>query len=252
MVKRKISGQTVAIIVLAILLIIAIVFGGVFAYYSASSSKITGKIVMANLTIVMESNSGGSDKSEIVISNGVNVVPGQPLVNTPLLVRNLSHTNIYLIVVYEINASKFNTTPIADNYEESVLGLGVEYINSVYPANNDNTSVSNTEWVDYVFNGEEEGRLYRCLVSVVDHGKTGENDNGIVVIGENRLSLSSAMGNEYQNANISFTFQAYAIRATDIDEELNRGMTTEEKCEVIVSAIYSGQDHSFLNISVTN
>lgn len=249
--KKKMSGQTIAIIILAVLLLLTIGFGGVFAYYSARSNKVSGKIVMANLKISLESGTGESDKSEIVISNGVNVVPGQPLENSPLIIRNLSSTDIYLVVVYEINATKEDKITIEDAYVDPVLGLGVEYINSIHPEENDNIGVSNPTWIDYVYNAEEEGKIYRCLVSTVSFSPTAENDNGIVVIGEDKLSLAGEMGNEYQNTSISFTFQAYAIgSATNFG--WSSSPTKAEKCEKIVSAIYESQGYKFLNINVNN
>jgi len=248
--KKKLSGQTVVIIILAILLLLTIGFGGVFAYYSARSNKVSGKIVMANLKISLESGTGESDKSEIVISNGVNVVPGQPLENSPLIIRNLSTVSIYLIVVYEINAFKPDKTEISDDYIDPVLGLGVEYINPIHSEANDNIGVNNPVWIDYVFKAEAENKLYRCLVSMTDFAPTAENENGITIIGENKLSLAGAMGNDYQNTSISFTFQAYAIgSATDFG--LSSNPSKQEKCEKIVSTIYKAQDKTFLNINVT-
>ena len=131
MVKNKMSGQTIAIIILAILLILAIGFGGVYAFYSARSNSVTGKVVMANLKIALESGTEESEKSEIVISNGVNIVPGQPLENSPLIIKNLSSVDIYLVVVYEINAITQDKIEIEDEFKNPVLGLGVEYINSI-------------------------------------------------------------------------------------------------------------------------
>ena len=224
MVKKKFSGQTIAIIILAVLLLLTIVFGGVFAYYSARSNKVSGKIVMANLKISLVTNeTGSSDKSEIVISNGINVVPGQPLENSPLIVKNLSSVSIYLVVVYEVNATQDKVT-IVDEYEKPVLGLGVEYINSVNTTESSDKGVSNTDWIDYVFNAPQENKVYRCLVSMVAF----EKETDVTVIGENRLSLSGSMGNEYQNASISFTFQAYAIGSNTWNFDPN--ITSQTKC----------------------
>lgn len=247
--KKKLSGQTIAIIVLAVLLLLTIGFGGVFAYYSARSNKVSGKIVMANLKISLESGTGESDKSEIVISNGVNVVPGQPLENSPLIIRNLSSVNIYLVVVYEINATKEDKTVIEDEFVDPVLGLGVEYINPVKDVV-DNVGISNQTWIDYVFEAAEESKIYRCLVSTVSFSPTSETDNGIVVIGKDKLSLAGAMGNEYQNTSISFTFQAYAIGSATFDGQFTTTTSKAEKCEKIVSTIYEAQDNKFLNINV--
>ena len=252
MVKMKMSGQTIAIIILAVLLLLTVVFGGVFAFYSARSNKVSGKIVMANLKISLESDNGSTDKSEIVISNGTNVVPGQPLENSPLVIRNLSSVSIYLVVVYEINATKENGVKVVDQYGDPILGLGMEYINSVNTDENDSIGISNTNWIDYVFNATEENKVYRCLVSVVDFQPTSSEDNGIEVIGKNKLALSAEMGNEYQQTSISFTFQAYAIGKATFDAQFNQTTTMAEKCETIVSAVYESQDHKFLNINVNN
>ena len=250
MVKKKFSGQTIAIIILAVLLLITIAFGGVYAFYTAKSNKISGKIVMANLKISLVTETDKSDKSEIVISNGVNVVPGQPLENSPLVVRNLSSVSIRLVVVYELKAYAEDKTEIEDEHIDPVLGLGVEYVNGLHPEEGRNKNVKNEEWVDYVFNPGNGGRVYRCLVSMVDFAPTQSGDDGITVIAENKLSLSGAMGNDYQNASISFTFQAYAIgSATDFGIE--EGESKLGICEKIVGAIYENQDEVFLNINVT-
>ena len=190
MVKKKFSGQTIAIIILAILLVVAIVFGGVYAFYSARSSKITsGRIVMGNVTIDLVSGLGMSGKSEVVISNSTNIIPGQPMTNTPLVVNNKSSVPIYLIVVYRLDAYKLqfadgSSEPtkdahgdyslgdrVEDLYIDQVIDVGAEYINEINPGGN-SANVSAEEangWVDYVFEGFDEegnsnGEYYRCLV----------------------------------------------------------------------------------------
>lgn len=243
MVKKRFSGQTIAIIILTALLLLTIGFGGVYAYHSARSKKITGKIVMANLKISMEA--GGSDKSEVVISNGTNIVPGQPLENSALTIQNLSEIDVYLIVVYEIYAEKEDETKVYDDFDGSVIDIDVEYINSKNSDYSSNAGVQNTNWIDYVFYGEEENKYYRCLVSTKSYGKT--TDDPITVIGENAMSLSGCMGNTYQGTNITLTFQAYAIgSATNLG--LTPSSTKAERCEAIVGAIYFSQGDSFLTV----
>ena len=258
MVKKKISGQTLAIIILAVLLLLTIGFGGVFAYYSARSKKVSGKIEMANLKITM--SSGGSDKSEIVISNGRNVVPGQALENSPLTIQNLSSTTIYLVVVYKINAEKDNGQIVTDSYTGAVIDLDVEYINPLFPSCSSNRGVKNYEWVDYVFEADSNDEnansvivdnevkgVYRCLVSAIPFNPT-QNDDPITVIGENKMSLSGDMGNDYQSTSITFTFQAYAIGGNTFNGQFYEGMPAEERCETIVDAIYRSQGNSFFKI----
>jgi hypothetical protein len=102
---------------------------------------------------------------------------------------------------------------------------------------------SNTEWIDYVFYGAEEDKVYRVLVSSGSYNP----ETDVTVIAENKLSLSGAMGNDYQNASISFTFQAYAIGAGSF--VFTNETTNEEKCDEIVAAIYETHK-TFLNINV--
>ncbi len=262
MVKKKISGQTIAIIILTLSLLLTIGFGGVFAFYTARSNKVSGGIIMGNLKISLSGGSGESGKSEIVISNKTNIVPTQSLGNTPLVVQNLSSVSIYLILVYRFDAMKEDengqNTIVDDSHTTAVFDLDVEYINSINPEHNYKQGVRNSDWVDYVFRARDDDPqarrvyveseqkycgAYRCLVSMVTFPK-GED---VTVIAQDQLSLAGAMGNEYQNASISFTFQAYAIGAeTDFGFEAEE--TIPGKCEKIVSTMYAGQGHKFLDI----
>ena len=156
-----------------------------------------------------------------------------------------------MVVVYEINAVKEDKTEINDDFMDPVLGLGVEYINPVNSVT-DSVGVSNQTWIDYVFYGQEEDKTYRCLVSTVSFSPTAENENGIVVIAEDKLSLAGAMGNEYQNTSISFTFQAYAIGSATFNGQFTTSTAKAEKCEKIVRTIYESQSKKFLNINVNN
>lgn len=246
--RKKLSGQTIWIIILAILLLLTICFGGVFAYYSARSASISGKIVMANLNIelVSSDDSTGSGKSEIVISHGTNVVPNQQLENTPLIVKNKSSVSIYLIVVYEVKAYNEDSSAIPDQLTNSVIDVGANYLN---PKKEDTKLMTRTtDWVDYVFTGLNSSNIeenYRCLISLA----TYDQEQEITVIKENTLRLSKEMGNEYQKATISFTFQAYAIGSTTFNADITPTTSVEDKCSIIVSAIYKSQGKKFLNIN---
>jgi len=264
MVKKKVSGQTVAIIILTILLLLTIGFGGVYSYYTARSNKISGKIEMGNLQIQLTGQSGESGKSEIVISNGTNIVPGQRLENSALSIDNKSSTNIYLIVVYEIRAVKMqDSAVINDKHQGAVLDIDVEYINPLNESCSSNIGVSNREWIDYVFEADpndenardavllsdetQTKKVYRCLVSTGDYAPVDASGEPITVIGENKMSLSGDMGNDYQSTSIVFTFQAYAI-SSNIDFGLTAQSTKADRCEAIVNAIYFSQGKTFFNL----
>ncbi len=244
MVKKKFSGQTLAIIILAILLILAIAFGGVYAFYSERSQQVTGEIKLANLEIELDAATGMSGGSEIIIYNKEDIVPGQKLTNTPLVVRNLSKVRIYLVVVYEINAEKRDASKekVLDEFINPVLGLGTEYINPLHPeVKRDN--FYNDAWIDYVFVAED-GKKFRCLVSTTSHPTS--TTEGVDVIEKNQLALAPEMGNEYLYTEISLTFQAFAIAATSESLNFTPETTSKEKCEKIVSEIYNSQGKEFL------
>lgn len=254
MVKKKISGQTLSIIILACLLLVTIVFGGVYAFQTARSNKVSGKIVMANLKVSLDTTSWGSDKSEIIISREEHFVPGQYLDNYPLIIRNLSTVNVYLIVVYEVNAKKeteHGIVPVNDKFDKSLIQVGVDYYN---PSKNiSNVQASNRkDWIDYVFVGtnEETGetKTYRCLVSTIAFTPTKESDAGITVIGEDQLMLSPQMDDDYQTSSISLTFQAYAIAADSFDGVITSDTSITQKSQEIVKAIYNSQDYMFLTV----
>lgn len=252
MVKKKLSGQTIAIIILAILLLLAIGFGGVYSYYTARSNKVSGTIVMANLEIELTADGevGQTGKTDIFISNGVNVnvVPGQKLKNSKLSVVNNSSVPIYLMVVYYLKADILDqegnvVSPVNDTYTNPVLGLGYLYVNdvSVYSQTG---AVSDSPWVDYVFDASDveggEDKAYRCLV----YTSPIEKEEDKTVIGKDDLALHHSMGNSYQQATISMTFQAFAIASSSFTFASNESRAN--KSREIVKAIYESQDHVFM------
>ena len=258
MIKKKLSGQTMAIIILGAMLLITIAFGSVYAYYTARTAKVSGKIMMANLNIGLGSGEGESDQSEIIIYNEGYIVPGQILTNTPLIIRNLSTVEIVLIVVYELKAERTfeeedGTTykrDVEDEFINPVFGLGCEYLNGRYPEHSiqDPREIYNYDWYDMVYYGEREDKYYRVMVSRKSIPKySGENKtNAITVIGENKLSLHKLMGSEYENSSLSFKFQAYAIGA-ETNFGIEENDTNLEKCNKIVTDIYKSQGYRFLS-----
>lgn len=259
MVKKRLSWQTLAIIILAALLLITISFGGVFAFYSARSNQVSGEIMMANLNIGLGPGDDASDQSAIIIYTEEYVVPGQVLENSPLIVRNLSTVEIILVVVYELKAERYTydengnviaTTPVEDQFINPVFGLGCEYLNSKDPSQNidDPKEVYNYDWYDFVFRAEREDKYYRCMVSRKSIPKyvKGSKTNMVEVIKADKLSLHRKMGSEYVDSLLSFKFQAYAVGAST-DFLIEESDTNLQKCEKMVNFVYSSQGYKFLH-----
>lgn len=209
-----------------------------------------------NLISETEDDNGKSERSEMVIANSSNVIPNQALENSPLLIKNTSTVPIYLLVVYELKATKNidnETVVIPDDKNQQIIDIGVDYINE---GQNIYRTEKNSEWTDYIYVHEfNDGttKTYRCLISAEAYTK-GDNDvQKIEVIPENHLKLSRDMGNEYQEATISFIFQAFAIGTSTVDEdltnkydlELGRSPTKLEKCKMIIEDIYAAEEYHF-------
>ena len=248
MFKKKLSGQTVVIVILTILLLVTLSFGGVFAYYTYSSRRITGEIIMASLSIDLES-SNSTDKSVISISNKGQVVPGEKLKNSELFLKNTSSVGVYIAIVYELRALKKDGTEVQDLFEEPVLGLGLDYINPHKPEKSEILSSNDDEWIDYVFYAENEDKYYRCLMLIDGLPPADKTIQQITVIEENALSLSKRMGNRYMSTTISFIMQAYAIGTASF-MNINNSTSVEDKCSIIMNSIYENEGYEFFNVSI--
>lgn len=231
MVKKRLSGQTIAIIILSILLLLTACFGGVYAYYSTTTSKVSGRVVMANLNIGLQAGIGESASSEILVSNGV-FVPGSDLKNTPLLVVNNSNTAIYLSIIYKVNAANVNTGEPLENYDDTkpLIDIGI---------------TDDSIWYDYLFvstdsSGEEV--RYRCLITK-DPIYPTETNKYITVIEENALKIPESWGNNFQDMQISFLFQAYAIGSNSFN--FTSQDSIDDRCDTIMSAIYEAYEREF-------
>ncbi len=236
MTKKKLSGQTVTIIVLAILLLLTCVFGGVYAYYSTTSAKISGIVKMANLKIEMNAGggSGTSGSSEILNTNSY-YIPGQVLPNTALTVTNSSNTPVYIAVVYTVKA--VNNDPSSPNYNQEITNYDLS--NPLIGIHGDTT------WFDGRFTDTARDTDFRYLMISTPIEPT---QNLIEVIPEGRLKLHEKMGNAYQSTIITLTFRAYVIgseteRLQDELRALGDNPTQEEKCNTIMGAIFEAFDY---------
>ena len=238
MTKKKLSGQTVTIIILAILLLLTCIFGGVYAYYSTTSSKISGIVQMANLKIQMNAGGTGSSGSSELLHTNSYYIPGQVLPNTALTVTNSSNTNVYLAVVYTVKAI---------NNDESSPNFGNEITD--YDLSNPLIGIhGDTTWFDGRYTNVEHDADFRYLM-IPTPIAPASNDEGkvISVIPEGKLKLHEKMGNAYQSTIITLTFRAYVIGSDQ--QELKDALgqtngTNTEKCNVIMGAIFKAFDYN--------
>ena len=151
------------------------------------------------------------------------------------------------------NAEKIKThEKVEDRHEGSVISFGINYINPKNESKYNKSNGINNDWIDYVFTSSASGetKTYRCLVSTKAYAPTAAGET-ITVIGNNKLSLSTDMGKEYMETNISFVFQAYAIGSQSFtgDNSVTENTSAKDRCNRIVSAIYEAHGNKFLNIN---
>lgn len=226
MANKKVSGQTIVIIVLAILLILTVCFGGVYAYYSSRTSMVSGRIIMANLEISVDSSSG---MSETLISQDI-YWPGMTLKNSSLTIKNSSNTDIYIAVVYSVVCYQDNEQEfIKYDTSQPIIDVGADKEGSL--------------WTDYEFRSTRKGEeiAIRCLITKEPVLTTTSK---VEVIPEDGLKLSVHMGDEFQRKIISFMFQAYAISSGSVESEFPQDATQEQKCNVIMNGIYEAYEHN--------
>lgn len=239
MTKKKLSGQTVTIIILAILLLLTCIFGGVYAYYSTTSSKISGIVQMANLKIQMNAGGTGSSGSSELLHTNSYYIPGQVLPNTALTVTNSSNTNVYLAVVYTVKAY-YNDESNPDTKGQEITEYDLS--NPLIGIHGDTT------WFDGRYTNVEHDADFRYLMIPTPIAPASSDEGKVIsVIPEGKLKLHEKMGNAYQSTIITLTFRAYVIGSDQ--QELKDALgqtngTNTEKCNVIMGAIFKAFDYN--------
>ncbi len=233
MTKKKLSGQTLTIIILAILLLLTCIFGGVYAYYSTTSSKISGLVQMANLKIEMRAGgTDGTSGSSTILNTTSYYIPGEILPNTALTVTNSSNVPVYLAVVYRVKATDIATGEEIQNYDLSNPLIGIY---------GDNT------WQDnrYTNTAYDADFRYLMLPTPLEAVANPAEPNTITVIPEGKLKLHEKMGNAYQSTNITLTFRAYVIGSNQagLQAAIDAETTQEGKCNAIMAAIFEAFEH---------
>jgi len=278
MVKKKFSGQAVAIVILIVLLILTVAFGGVFAFYSASSGRVSssGLIMMASLDIDFKEDvfeAGKSTESQILITNMNNkLVPSEVLGNSPLTVINNSADEegrvvpIYVVVLYRVQKATLEENRHLDDIyltemkKDQITGE----MKKVFKTDKDGkkipfgvidigTDSETSIWTDFVFDTSNypeyaqdnletnDNYVVRCFVT-----KEAQTTKEIPVIKQNNLRLHEEMTNDFQGQSITFTFQAHAISSNqNIFEGLDENATQEERSAAIVKAIYKSNAWQF-------
>ena len=237
MIKNKAAAQITAIVILSLLLVSTLVFGIVYIYLNKDKIHKAGQIEFINLKVDMYTTH--SEKQTINIPNGINVLPDTELSNTALYIENNSNINVFLAVVYEINAVQIDehgndipNSKITDSKIKPFIDLNTPFYNIDH---NIAYTGTNPDWIDFIFVSPTNGKAYRCLISTKSYVKTTDEKQEIEVIGTNQFRIHGDVGNEYQQAKVSMSFQAFAINSSSFNFAV---VQTAEQCDLVMNAIY--------------
>ena len=118
--KRKMSKSTFAIIIMAVVMVAMLAFGGTYAYFTATATtKSTGEFTTGS--IKLEANDDAT-----FVSGLTNVVPGDALTTGPLTLTTTSAgTDSYIAIKVTIEATDDNDAPLnlTGTSLESAIGL---------------------------------------------------------------------------------------------------------------------------------
>lgn len=218
--KKKVSKQNIAIIVLSVLLLVSIGFGATYSYFNGRSDTLSsGSVTTATLNVSLhnggdDDNPASSDTAPFQLHDSTDkVVPGQPLINTALQLKNNSPTEVYAVVVYTLTYTD-NKGVVHDNPIE------------VIPMDLQKNTVG-SGWRKATYEKEDGSKIY-ALVHLGAKDLSGNNTTagegyGVLgantatdVLGVNCLKIPETWNNDMQGATITLTFQAYIIQSTAV------------------------------------
>ena len=118
--KKKMSKSTFAIIIMAVVMVAMLAFGGTYAYFTATATtKSTGEFTTGS--IKLEANDDAT-----FVASLTDVVPGDALTTGPLTLATTSAgTDSYIAIKVTIEATDANDAPLdlTDTSLESAIGL---------------------------------------------------------------------------------------------------------------------------------
>lgn len=239
MIQKSRSKQNIAIVVLSLLLLLSIVFGSTYSYFNGTSKNlISGTITTATLSVELTGVDSNKEETTFILSTSPDkIVPGQPLNNTALQIKNTSVVSTYMVVVYALYIHDpeniEDTTPapsdmVAMDVNEEVVGDGWK---RYYYTCKDNSSIINT-LIYLGDNGNGSG--------VFEASANGEAKTSLVLHAD-ALKVPSTWSNNMQGKTVSLRFTAHIIQSDYLQEKYMDIKNTDVQVRIgaIATAIVS-------------
>lgn len=219
MVKKGTSKQNIAIIVLSILLLLSIIFGTTYSYFNGASQElISGTITTATLTVSLSGADELGQTTPFELHTGSDkVIPGQPLHNTRLQIKNESPVNTYMMVSYALTIINDDDENPIDTSILDVLDLQTEAVGDGWRKYDYTCKDTRTKICTLIYLGS----LYSGLSVASGEGDgifLASGPNTSLVLHADCIKVPTTWQNEMQGKTISVSFTAYVLQSEALSE----------------------------------
>lgn len=237
MIKKKTSRQTIAIIILAILLILSIVFGSTYSYFNASTKDaIEGTVTTATLSVSLK----GYDETLAetttfsLHTSGTKVIPGEPLTNTALQINNTSPVPTYMCVTYKLSIVNGNEDGEVDTSVLNAMDIQESSVGDGWRKCDFTCKDLETKICSFIYLGGAHGDGNGIFNDPYNPDNTTS-----MVFGHSSLRVPTSWGNSMQGKTIKLGFQAYVIQATALNTKYpdiaNENLSASNRASAILS-----------------
>ena len=195
--SKKMTKSTFAVIIMAIVMVAMLAFGGTYAYFSDKTGDLAGTDFKAGKIVLNET--GTKFVTENVVRN--NLLPSEKLFGddgTTITIQDDSNREAYIFVTFDITMTKDSAT--ADDSLFTVAGL------------------SGTTAYTVTAGSAQAGTLKQLGTSDVYYIETTEAAAGSTyVISGLNATFDKDAGNEWQEADIKITVEVKIIQQAGFD-----------------------------------
>ena len=224
--SKKMTKSTFAIIIMAVVMVAMLAFGGTYAYFTANTSAKEAEFTTGK---VMLTNSGGSFQV-----TADKVVPGDTIIDQAVSYKNGSDVNTYIAVVLNIEK---NDTPVDVADISSVLSLTL---------NESGWQQCQTSTNVYIAKGTN--------FAVTPNAKPINFTTGAVKfdVDENYEDGESELGaaNTWEGITISISFTAYQVQAKNAETAADTALNVTAEDAANAEQVWTAMKHMLGDVYV--
>ena len=226
--SKKMTKSTFAIIIMAVIMVAMLAFGGTYAYFTASSGAKTGSVTTGTLNIGGTLTFSASDDS---------LVPNQVVTIGDMSTVTVTGTTV---AAYRV---KFEITSIMDGSDDVTEAKKAKFSIDILDDSNKTLLVGATEnaAAELTWTKHTDNYYY------YKYAKTGTNDENDVGLGgtlntilpQLTIKLDSSADDTYQGLTVNYTITIQAAQAEYIASSTEAGYTNGAEIPVATAAAWT-------------